>query len=293
MKKFLLALCVVVLMLSVAGTVMAFGGYNFNGQPPIIIPESPWQPMDPRNESWIIQKGDLSWAMVTQVGDQSKSLIIQETDRGRDTAIVYQQSYCCTVGGCGGCGMSWYGWEIPVLTEEAYANTSIIEQDNGRSHGRGGHHGNHHHGGGFHDAYVTQIGDGNNSEIEQTGADTTATVVQIGAFNDSKIKQTGDNSNDAIVTQYGELNKSFVCQDDGLNFAAVYQNGFGNLSAIYQNSSCRGFNTALVTQLGYMNYSGICQTGSGTHTAMVTQINNCFNAGVVYCGPNGVVGMLR
>lgn len=286
MKKFLLALCVVVLMLSVAGTVMARGGYNFHGQPPIIIPESPWQPMDPRNESWIIQKGDLSWAMVTQAGDQSKSLIIQETEHGSDTAIVYQQSYCCTTGGCG-CGMSWYGWNIPILTEEAYANTSIIEQ----SGGGGGHHG--HHGGGFHDAYVTQIGDGNSSEIEQTGSDTTATVIQIGAFNESKINQSGRDSNDAMITQYGELNKSFLCQDDGINYASVYQNGFGNLSAIYQNSNCRGYNTALVTQLGYMNYSGICQTGSGTHTAMVTQVNNCFNAGVVYCGPNGVVGMYR
>lgn len=254
MKKFLLLLVAIILM---AGTAYASA--------PIIIPGNPFQPIDPRNESYITQTGTLSWAMVTQYGDQSKSLIYQATQWGSDKAVVTQGSPCCGFHACYGCG--FFGWlEIPLFTEAAYQNLSKITQT----------------GFGWHDAYVNQYGDGNKSTISQTGANDLAMVNQIGSFNESVITQTGYGIDKAYVSQVGDLNKSYIYQADGVNTANVAQNGFGNVSAIYQNSYF-GVNTALVNQLGYMNLSMIYQASCGFHTAIVNQTNFCYSAKVASC----------
>jgi hypothetical protein len=248
MKRVLLAIASVAIM---ASSAWAFPG-------PI------WQPTDFRNESYIVQTGQVSWASVTQFGDQSYSDISQKGTH--DKATVIQTSDCCFTGGCG-CGSSWAG--IPIFTEAAYQNYSKINQ----------------FGAGFHDAYVSQDGDGNKSFIDQSGKKDTAKVIQDGGFNYSEIDQKGWGMNKAEVTQIGDLNTSYVDQNSGLNTALVTQVGYGNLSNIEQGGYCGfgGSNLAIVSQVGYQNFSDIMQSGGGNHTALVSQTNMCFTNSVPYC----------
>ena len=248
MKRVLLAIASVAIM---ASSAMAFTG-------PV------WQPIDFRNESYIVQTGQVSWASVTQFGDQSYSTISQKGNH--DTATVIQTSDCCFTGGCG-CGSSWAG--IPIFTEASYQNYSKINQ----------------FGAGFHDAYVYQKGDGNKSDILQSGNKDSAKVVQDGGFNYSDIDQKGWGMNKAEVTQVGDLNSSYIDQNSGLNTALVNQVGYGNLSTIEQGASCGfgGSNLAVVSQIGYLNCSDIIQSGGGNHTAYVNQTNLCFTGSVPYC----------
>jgi hypothetical protein len=266
MKKLLLALAAVFLL---STTAMA-------AVPPFIIPGNPWQPVDPRNESYILQEGLVSWANVWQWGDQSLSIIYQGTYEGEDYADVTQLSDCCFIGGCP-CPRPSY-LPYPIFTEDLWQNVSEIAQ-----WGQGG----------FHSAYVFQNGDGNNSKIEQSGYYDVANVTQVGLFNHSWIEQEGYGYNEANVEQYGDLNFSYINQDGacGINLANVLQQGFGNFSGIYQDGYA--FNTANVTQLGYMNASCIMQVGWGYHTANVFQYNPCFTAYVPGCPPvTGPIGNL-
>lgn len=249
MKKVLLTIASLAIM---ATSAMAFPG-----------PGPIWQPTDFRNESYIVQTGTVSWASVTQYGDQSYSTISQKGFN--DTATVVQNSDCCFTGGCG-CGGSWLGF--PIFTETQYQNFSSIKQ----------------FGAGFHDAYVNQKGDGNQSWIEQSGNKDSAKVVQNGGFNYSDIEQKGFGVNKAEVTQIGDLNASYIDQNNGVNTALVNQNGFMNYSNIDQGGFCgAGFNMAVVSQFGYMNYSDIAQSGNGCHTAYVNQTNTCFTGSIPYC----------
>jgi len=252
MKKMLLAVASVAILASSAwaGTPsVTYGNY--------------WQPTDYRNESYIVQTGQVSWASVTQTGDQNYSKIDQSGSN--DKATVIQNSECCFHGHCG-CGPSWAG--MPIYTSSDYQNYSKITQ----------------HGSGFHDAYVKQNGDGNKSTIDQSGAKDTAKVYQDGGFNTSEITQWGTGVNSALVNQDGDLNFSTIKQGNGQNTAMVDQDGFGNYSKICQDSyGHSSVNLATVCQVGYMNYSDISQTGYGCHTATVSQTNNCFTGSAVYC----------
>lgn len=252
MKRVLLAIASVAIL---ASSAWAGGGYPGGGS---------WIPTDFRNESFIVQTGQVSWAMVTQFGDQSYSDIKQTGSN--DKATVIQSSDCCFTGACG-CGGSWTG--IPVFVGSEYQNYSKIYQ----------------HGSGFHDAYVNQKGDGNESMIDQSGLKDSAKVVQDGGFNYSDIEQKGWGQNKAEVTQIGDLNTSLIDQNGGINTALVNQNGFGNYSNIDQSAGCGfgGYNLANVCQIGYLNYSDIMQSGGGNHTAMVSQTNTCFTNSVPYC----------
>ena len=255
MKKILLMLMALML---IAGTAYAGGGYGGWYDGPVVIPGNPFQPVNPRNESYIVQKGHLSWAMVLQSGDQSKSMIYQDTHFGTDKAVVVQHSRCCS-----------FGW-FPLFTDKAHQNISKIKQT----------------GSGWHDAYVNQNGDGNKSKIRQSSTVAKADVRQKGGFNESVIDQYGCGINQAYVRQMGDLNKSYILQGSGLNTARVNQHGFGNVSAVFQDGFLAN-NTALVNQGGYMNLSKVYQGGNGTHTAIVNQLNNCFNATVAYCSGGG------
>jgi len=256
MKKILLLLVAIMLM---AGTVYAGGGNGGDWYTdPVIIPGNPFQPLNPRNESYITQKGQFSWAMVTQMGDESKSVIYQDTRYGKDTATVLQKSDCC------------YLFWFPLYTQKAYQNFSKIKQT----------------GFGWHDAFVYQDGDGNKSNIRQSGKMDKAEVKQEGGFNESVIEQSGYDINKAYVTQIGDMNSSYIKQCAGIDTATVTQNGFGNVSAIYQDGYC-AINTALVNQSGYLNLSKIYQGSNGMHTAIVTQLNDCFTAKVQYCTNGG------
>jgi hypothetical protein len=221
-----------------------------------------WQPTDYRNESFIVQTGQVSWASVTQTGDQNYSTINQSGTS--DTATVIQNSECCVQGSCH-CGPSWAGY--PIYTSSDYQNYSKITQS----------------GSGFHDAYVKQDGDGNKSTIDQKGLYDTAKVYQDGGFNTSEIAQSGTGVNNAIVDQDGDLNKSYITQGSGINTACVDQDGFGNYSKVNQGGTAASVNLASVNQVGYMNSSDISQTGCGLHTATVSQTNNCFSASAKYC----------
>ncbi|BEQ16008.1 hypothetical protein [Desulfoferula mesophila] len=271
MKKILLGLLGVCLLSSVA---MA-GGIDIVNQP-----------YDFRNQSYITQSGDFSWAMVNQYGDQSVSTISQTGTF--DKAYVSQSSNCCfkVVKSWGGHHNWFNNYKLVALfTGDFWQNASYISQS-----GRG-----------FHDAYVNQNGDGNWSVVVQKGKKDGAHVTQNGNFNLSQIKQDGWGVNNALVDQSGDGNVSFIDQTGGgVNLAMVDQHGYGNFSDINQGGNkfslyggfhCpinggSGINTAVVNQLGYMNYSEITQTGRGTHTAFVNQANFCYTASLPGC-PGG------
>lgn len=251
MKKVLLTLAASALMV----------GSAWAGTPSVSYGNSP---LDFRNESVIVQTGEVSWAKVAQIGDQSYSDIAQSGKH--DTAEVKQNSNCCVTGHCG-CYGGWMG--TPIFTSSTYQNYSKIKQA----------------GTGFHDAYVDQKGDGNWSSIDQSGKDDSARVTQNGGFNTSTVKQAGYGVNNATVTQNGDLNISEITQNNGINTALVDQSGFGNKSLISQGGNFGGFgvNTASVSQVGYNNLSDITQSGCGSHTAIVSQTNTCFTGSVDYC----------
>lgn len=292
MKKMLFGLSMLAVLLF-AGSAIA--GYNGSYWQPwqVVVGAAEtyvWQPFNARNESVIEQSGQSATAFVTQFNDQSFSWIVQETKKGSDFASVYQDSPCCYL------SYTVHQWGLPhnktlnfpLYSEDYYQNTSIIYQGDVTYGGP--------FGGGYnsdHAAFVYQWGDGNWSEIWQTGKDDVASVTQSGSFNYSFIRQEGNGPNVASAIQIGDLNFNDILQDGGINTAQVYQNGFGNNSWISQTDgtggpcSLSGVNNAVVTQMGYMNDSVIIQAGGGVHSAYVTQANFCFSASLPTCAGAG------
>lgn len=308
MKRILFVLSMLA-VLAMATTVLAGNGGPGHWKPFKIIVGAAdnyvWQPYNARNESYIEQTGMASTAFVNQMNDQSFSWIDQSTSRGTDFASVFQNSPCCYL------SYTVHQWpghrrphhkviNTPLFTSDWYQNTSFIFQGDDDVVLNGGRHGGGHHGYfKTHAAFVYQWGDGNYSQIVQTGSNDLTNISQVGGFNVSFIKQDGRGPNVAGVTQMGDLNFNDILQDGGINNASVYQNGFGNASIISQTDSVIGFyghghgghgpgiNTAAVVQMGYMNDSVIVQNGGGVHSAYVTQSNSCFTAQIPSCAGAG------
>jgi hypothetical protein len=210
------------------------------------------------NKSVITQKNGYSAANVAQRGISGDSTIVQKNS-------VWQPWY--RIGG------------TASLADDGTDNDSSIYQT-----------------GDSHTATVTMNGSDNIGLIEQgvgyAGTDMTATVSQTGMDGYSQIRQGGDSGSDAVLTQSGADNKSYIWQDYGIQSAIVTQSGNDNFNEIWQydtSSSAifstqsgdendsyiyqmHGKATANVTQSGYGNYSYIRQGEANGSTADVDQL---------------------
>lgn len=113
-------------------------------------------------------------------------------------------------------------------------------------------------------------GAGNNSLVEQAGANNIAFVNQIGELNESQINQTaGSASNLADVDQDGDSSFSGIEQSGSNNSANLIQTlgSADNVSLIIQDGS---MNNATVTQNATDNFSQVTQNGTG-NMVTVTQ----------------------
>ena len=129
------------------------------------------------------------------------------------------------------------------------------------------------------DSAVSQTGNGNfagvvqsayaKSIVTQKGNLNETDVNQSGKAADSNVKQTG-NLNDANVGQSGASAKSTVTQSNDRNDAFVRQSGTGATSTVTQTStpilgSIFGGNDAVVDQSGASDDSEVKQTGIGNY----------------------------
>ena len=127
-------------------------------------------------------------------------------------------------------------------------------------------------------AFVEQIGEGNDSIVNQTGTNavlarnTTAAaeVSQLGDDGFSRVGQSGTGNEARLMQLAGSSEAhSEIDQSGSDNLADVMQGGFDNASYVTQSGSG---NTATVTQTSDSNVSTVTQAGMA-NTATVTQGN--------------------
>jgi len=126
-------------------------------------------------------------------------------------------------------------------------------------------------GAGASNAYVTQVGDSNNSYLEQQRVGDNANVSQRGYNGYSSVQQIGENANAGDDGNVGVLQRasslnavSYIVQGGRGNSASVDQGGDTNFSSIRQNTGQLAdhpdtTNSANATQLGSYNTSYIYQ----------------------------------
>ncbi|MDG5748332.1 hypothetical protein P8Q88_09065 [Qipengyuania sp. XHP0207] len=196
-------------------------------------------PSFPTNESTIFQ-ADAATADVMQTGSQNRSDVDQQAGAVSAIAKVDQQTDPAAIG-----------------SGDAL-NDSMITQSATTS------------------AFVQQIGQGNSSDVDQSGENATpdngftyaVEVQQLGQSGTSTVIQTGlGNEARLIQTAGSELNESLISQGGNDNLAEVLQAGVSNLSEVYQSGNN---NTADVSQYSNNNSSFVDQSGNG-NTATVVQ----------------------
>ncbi|WP_170214808.1 hypothetical protein [Halomonas halmophila] len=167
-----------------------------------------------------------------------------------------------------------YGEQFSDIDQDGYSNYSKVVQDDevGSTSGQGQNESRIKQEGSDNYADVYQLGDRNDSYVEQDGLwgggdDNSATVVQDGDLNDSYIKQFGDN-NWADVYQGGDELDSDILQTGYGNDAQVVQTGYGHDSYIKQFGSG---NWASHTQSGQSQHFAETRSYGHNNTANVVQ----------------------
>ena len=198
---------------------------------------------DPGTESFVTQGGNGGVVQVDQYDHNQYSYINQEGTQ--ETVFVDQQGFIDPTYGDNKSNIyqatvsdNPYSWgerfsTVASVQQMGEANVSYINQDAGFDQ----------------QAFVTQIGAGNQVNAHQSGAGNSLTVNQ-----GSQIASGLSNSSNSDQTGFW-------------NAASVTQNGSSNGSDLYQSGD---FNTTTLSQKSDGNYSSINQAGGG-NLVTVTQ----------------------
>ncbi|WP_379923275.1 beta strand repeat-containing protein [Erythrobacter sp. R86502] len=196
-------------------------------------------PSFPTNQSFITQSDDAS-AMVTQTGSQNLSTVNQNSGAFEAVAVVNQQTDPTAIGS---------GDDVNESTITQSATTS---------------------------AFVNQIGQGNFSNVNQSGGNASpdngfmyaVQIDQLGQDGSSTVTQTGMGNEASLMQLAGsELAESTITQGGNDNLALVTQGGLDNFSSVIQSGDN---NTATVNQYSNGNSSYVTQGGNG-NSATVNQ----------------------
>jgi hypothetical protein len=123
--------------------------------------------------------------------------------------------------------------------------------------------------------FISQIGDSNETNVEQTAPNAFARVTQNGDDNDADIAQTGAGTAYADASQTGTGNFARVQQGGtGQNVVYVAQNGNNNWLWSNQNALGAVYNGARLTQTGNNNDMLLDQEGSDNLAELTQDGNN-------------------
>ena len=225
------------------------------------------------NDSMVDQSADGAMATVTQNGDSTaptyfpsnQSSITQASAATADVEQTGQQNLSDIMQDAGAAGaLATVRQTNPNASAGAGdINSSMITQSSLTS------------------AFVKQIGEGNDSIVNQSGTNTvlaTNTVAaveisQLGNDGYSRVGQSGT-GNEASLTQLAGSSEahSEIDQSGSDNFATVMQGGFDNASYITQSgegnlatvSQTAAGNVSTITQAGMNNTATVTQSGSNT-----------------------------
>lgn len=114
---------------------------------------------------------------------------------------------------------------------------------------------------------ITQEGDGNLAEVEQTGLHVTSAIEQLGNGNQAEVSQSGD-TNASEIIQDGDLHTAAVTQSNDDNTSAITQTGSENEATVAQS---RDLGSVEVTQSDTLNQALVTQSGNDNARAFVTQ----------------------
>jgi len=111
--------------------------------------------------------------------------------------------------------------------------------------------------------FISQVGTGNEANVEQTAPNAYASVTQDGDQNDADIAQTGSGTDYVDASQSGTANFARVEQSgSGQNVAYISQQGSNNWLWSDQNAVGAVYNGARLSQTGNGNDMQLTQDGS-------------------------------